>query len=115
SALLPFKGSLLPLVNEPDGEDAQEGHHRPESEHPDGAERYSPGEQKRNFEVEYDEEDGDQIEPDVESTASVGECFEAALVGRQLLRIRLLAGEYQGCLDRGGRDPHGHGGEDQHS
>ena len=41
---------------------------------------YRPGEQERRFEVEHDEQDGDQVEADVELRAAVLERGEAALI-----------------------------------
>ena len=56
----------------------------------DLAERHRPREQEAHFEIEDDEKDGDQIESHVEFHARVVEGVEAALVGGQLFRIRLL-------------------------
>ena len=59
----------------------------------DRLEHDDPGEQERHFEVEDDEEDGDQIEAHVELHARVVEGGEAALIGGELLRIGLLVGD----------------------
>ena len=59
------------------------------------AERDGPGEQERHFEVEDDEQDGDQIEAHVELHARVVEGVEAAFVGRELFRIGLLVGDQE--------------------
>ena len=52
-----------------------------------------PREQERDFEVEDDEQDRDQVEAHVELHARVVEGVEAALVGRQLFRIRVAVGD----------------------
>ena len=54
------------------------------------------GKQEGHFEVEDDEQDRDQIEADVELHARVVEGVEAALIGRQLFRVRLLEGDDEG-------------------
>src|SRR5664279_6581573 len=59
---IPFETALLPFINEADGEDAKENHHRPKSDETDLAERHRPREQERHFEIENDEKDGDQVE-----------------------------------------------------
>ena len=51
------------------------------------------GNRKRHFEVENDEQDRDEIEAHVELHARVVEGVEAALVGRELLRVRALVGD----------------------
>jgi hypothetical protein len=47
------------------------------------------GKQEGDLEIEDDEQDRDQIEPDVELHARVVEGVEAALIGRELFGIRL--------------------------
>src|SRR5437667_11440791 len=91
--LLPFQRPFLPLVDESYRQHGEEDDHRPEAESPDPAEGNRPGEQEGDLEVEDDEQDRNEIETDVEAPASVVECLEPALIGRQLLRIGLLAGE----------------------
>ena len=54
---IPFQRSLLPFVDEADGQHAEEHHHRPEAEHADLAEGHRPGKQEGDFEVEDDEQD----------------------------------------------------------
>ena len=55
--LLPFECSLLPFVDEADGQDTEEDHHRPEAEPAHVAEGDGPGEEEGHFEVEDDKED----------------------------------------------------------
>src|SRR5690349_8053102 len=78
---IPFQRPLLPLIYEPDGENAKEQHHRPEAEKADLAKDDGPGKQKAHFEVENNEEDGDQIKTHVEFHAGVIERAEAAFIG----------------------------------
>src|SRR6185312_14732260 len=63
---IPFERPFLPFVDKPDGEHAEEDHHRPETEPADIPERYRPGKQESDFEIEDDEQDRHQVEPDVE-------------------------------------------------
>src|SRR5215831_2801568 len=91
--LIPFQRPLLPLIYEADGEDAKEDHHRPEAEGADLVEHHGPREQEGHFEIEDDEQDGDQVEAHVELHTRVVEGVEAALVSRQLFRIGLLVGD----------------------
>src|SRR5262249_14595519 len=91
---LPFERSLLPLIDEADGEHAEEDDHRPEAEESDPPEPDRPGQEERHLEVENDEEDGDEIVADIELAAGVVEGLEAALIGGELLRIRLLPGHH---------------------
>src|SRR5688572_23759099 len=95
-SLLPLQRALLPLVDETHGQHAEEDHHRPEAEHADLAQRNGPGEQKRHFQVENDEQDRDQVESDVELPAGIVECLESAFVRRQFLRIGVLPRQDQG-------------------
>src|SRR6185437_15984792 len=92
---IPLQRPLLPLIYEADGEDAKEEHHGPEAEMADAAEHHRPGEQEADFEVENDEEDGDQIEAHVELHARVVEGVESALVGGKLFRVRLRIGDQE--------------------
>src|SRR3569833_2731530 len=86
---IPFQRPLLPLIYEANGEDAKEEHHRPEAEMADAAEHHRPGEQEADFEIEDDEEDGDEVKSHVELHARVVEGVEAALVGGELFRVGL--------------------------
>ena len=67
---------------------AEEDHHRPEAEGPDLAEGDRPGKQKRDLEIEDDEEQGHEIEAHVELHARIVEGIEAAFIGGELLRRR---------------------------
>ena len=87
---IPFERSLPPLVDEADREHGEEDHHRPEAEPADLAEGDRPRKEEGDLEVEDDEEDRDQVEAHVELHARVVEGVEAALIGRQLLRVGIL-------------------------
>ena len=50
-------------------------------------EHHGPRKQERDFQIEHDEQDGDEVITHVELHAAVFEGFEAALVGRELLRV----------------------------
>src|SRR5690554_7823231 len=80
-ASFPVQGALHPLVDEADDEDGQEHHHRDESEEPDRVERDGPREEEGDLEVEKDEEDRDQVVPDVE--------LHAREIGRASCRERV--------------------------
>src|SRR5512145_3557585 len=82
---IPFERSLPPLIDKSDGQNRKEHHHRPEAEQAELPESDGPGKQKRDFEIENDEENRDQVEAHVEFHARVVEGVEAALIGRQLL------------------------------
>src|SRR4051794_32883426 len=93
---IPFERPLPPLIYEADGEHAKEDHHGPEAEMAELAERDRPGEQECDFQIENDEQNGDEVEAHVELHARVVEGVEPAFVGGQLLRVRLLIGDDEG-------------------
>jgi hypothetical protein len=95
--LNPIPALLLPLIGEADGQHAQKHHHRPEPREAEFAECHSPRKQEGDFQIEDDEENGDQIKPDVEFHARIVESIEAALIGGQLFRIGLLIGDDERC------------------
>src|SRR6202040_2539711 len=75
-------------------------------------ERHRPWEQEGHFKIENNEEDRDQIEPDVELHPGVVESVESALIRRKFLWIGLLEGnqerrDQQNQTDQG-RDPDKH-------
>src|SRR5450755_907243 len=90
---IPFERALLPFVDEADGEHAKEDHHRPEANEPDLAERHRPRKEERHFEIENDEQDGDQVEAHVELHARVVEGVDPAFVSGQFFRIGLFVGD----------------------
>src|SRR3569833_208043 len=57
---IPFERPHLPLVDKSDGQDRKKHHHRPEAVGPELAVHDRPRKQKRAFEIEDDEQDGDE-------------------------------------------------------
>ena len=53
----------------------------------DAVEHHGPRKQERDFEIEHDEQDGDEVVTHVEFHAAVFEGLEAALVRREFLRV----------------------------
>src|SRR5215831_3875794 len=92
---IPFERSFLPLIDKADGEDRKEYDHRPKAEQSQRLEGDRPGKQKRDFEVEDDEQDGNEIKSYVELHPRIVEGVEAALIGRELLGIGLLVGDHE--------------------
>src|SRR5205085_8843790 len=90
---IPFERPLLPLVDKADREHRKEQHHRPEAEGTELSERDRPRKQEADLEIENNEKNGDQVEAHVEAHARVVESVEAAFVGGELLRVRLLIGD----------------------
>src|SRR5271167_3020902 len=84
-ALLPLQRAFAPLVDEADGQHAKEADHGEEAEHADPLQADRPGEQERHFQVEDDEQDGNQVVAHVEAAARVVERIEPALIGGQLV------------------------------
>src|SRR5687767_6108962 len=62
---IPFQRTLAPLVDEPDGQDAQERHHGPEAVDAHLLERHRPGKEERHLQVEDNEQDRHQVEAHV--------------------------------------------------
>ena len=67
--------------------------------------RHRPGEEKRDFEVEQDEQDRHEVVANVELHARIVEGIEAALVGGQLFRVRALVGDDEGHDEQRKPDP----------
>src|ERR1700675_3736474 len=93
---MPFKRSILPLIDEAYRQHAEKQHHRPEAVEAKVTERRRPRKQKADLEIENDEEDRDQIKTHVEFNPGAIEGIKAALVGGQLFRIGLLVGDDEG-------------------
>src|SRR5215510_14579887 len=86
-ASIPFERPLPPLIDKADRQHCKEHHHGPEAERAELAEGDRPGKQERHFQIENDEQDGDEIESHVEFHARIVEGIKAAFVGRKLLRV----------------------------
>src|SRR5690606_12565621 len=110
---IPFQRSLFPFVDEADDEQGEENAHRGEAEQPDRVERDGPREEKRDLEIEDDEENRDEVVTYVEAVARVLERFEAALVRGELLRILPAAAKREPDEDQHHAEHARHGEEDQ--
>src|SRR5262249_14526997 len=106
-ASIPFERPLPPFIDKADRQDRKEYHHGPEAEQAELAEGHRPGKQERHFQVENDEQYGDEVEPHVELHARIVERIEAAFVGRQLFRVGLLIGEQKRGNHQGEADDTG--------
>src|SRR5690606_17574308 len=84
---------LLPFINETDGQNAKEHHHRCKAEPANFAKGHSPWEKEGDFQIEDDEKNRHQIETDVELHTGVIEGIEAALVSRKLFGVGLSIGD----------------------
>src|SRR5262249_58582806 len=69
--------------------------HRPKAEQSQRLEGDRPGKQKRDFKVEYEQKTAYEIKSYVELHPRIVEGVEAALIGRELLRIGLLVGDHE--------------------
>src|SRR3954452_17423109 len=67
--LLPLQRALAPFVDEADRQHGEEGDHRPEAKGTDFLQGDGPWKQERHFEVEDDEQNGNEIVPHVEPAA----------------------------------------------
>src|SRR3984885_1480945 len=109
---IPFECAFLPFIGKADREYGQKYKHRPEPGRAEFPERHGPRKQEGYFQDEEDEEDGDQVEADVELHAGVVEGVEAALIGRQLFRIGLLEGHHERSDQEHQADQASHGDKD---
>ena len=83
-----------------------------EAEQPDLVEHDRPGKQERDFEVEQDEQDGDEVIAHVELHARVLEGLEAAFVGGKFFAVPAVRPEQRAGDDR--PDADGEADEDEH-
>src|SRR3954451_14139308 len=102
----PIERSLFPLVGEADDEDQKEDHHGPEAGRADLAQRHRPRKEKRDFEIEQNEQDRDEVIAHVELHARVLERLEAALVGRILRLVGSARAEKEAQYLRRDADRH---------
>src|SRR5690348_15154218 len=79
--LLPLQRAFAPFVDEANRQNGEERHHRPESKSADLLKGHRPGKQERHFQVENDEQDGNEIVADIEAPAGVIERLKSALIG----------------------------------
>ena len=78
---------------EPDRQNAKKYHHRAIAVEAEIAQHDCPRKQEAHFQIEDDEQDGDEIVAHVELHARIVESIEPALVGGELFRVWLLVGD----------------------
>src|SRR4029077_16624575 len=83
-----FQSPFLVVVSQRDHQQERKNQHGEQPESARNLERNRPGEEKRDLEIENDENDGDQVVADVEAHARIFEGLESAFIGRELFRIR---------------------------
>jgi len=86
----PLQRAFAPDVDQAHRQDADEHQHLHESEPPQGLEDHGPGIEENCFNVEHDEEHGDDIEAHRVAAAGVADGVHAALVRHVLGREVLL-------------------------
>src|SRR5205085_4844060 len=92
---LPFERPFHPFIDKADRQHAEKDDHRPEAVYADIAERDGPRKQECDLKIKDDEQDRDEVIPDIEANPRVLKRIEAAFIGRQLLGTRLLASEQE--------------------
>src|SRR5699024_1751102 len=110
-ASLPFQGPLLPDPGEPDHQQPQEQGHFDQGDDADLVEHHRPREQEGHFQVEQDEDDGDEVIAHIEALAGVLERLETALVGRHFFRIGTPRRKEQADDQKRDADTGGNGNE----
>src|SRR5436309_3449819 len=90
TSLFPFESTLHPLVDKTHHENGQEHHHGNKAKQADFLEHHGPGEEKGDFEIKQDKEDGDEVIAHIEFHASILEGFEAAFVWGVFFAVRLI-------------------------
>src|SRR5690606_12566870 len=83
----PIQRALFPFVDEADRQNRQKDHHSPETDETNRAMSDRPREQKGDFEIEQNEEDGYQVVAHIELHTSVFEGLKTALIGRKLFSV----------------------------
>ncbi len=71
------------------------------------------GNRKGHFEIEDDEQNGDEIEAHIEFAPRIVKRLEAAFIGRELLGIRTLLCDQERQADGSDADDHGNAEEDE--
>jgi len=84
----PVQGAFFPLVDEAYDQNGQENHHGHKARHTHFLERYSPREQESDFQIEQDEQDGDQVIAHIELHSGVFKSFKAAFIWGIFFRVR---------------------------
>ncbi|KUF39868.1 hypothetical protein BMF29_10625 [Comamonas kerstersii] len=78
--LFPVQSALFPFVDKANDKDGQKDENSDETGHAYVLQRNGPRQQESDFQVKQDEENGDQIEANVELHSSVFESFKATFV-----------------------------------
>ena len=112
--LLPIERTLLPLVKKANGEYRQKYHDSPEPHHAQGIVGNCPREKKGNFEIEQNEENGNQVIAHIELHARIVECLEAALVRRQFFGIGAMRPQYAPDRDKRKANARGNNNKQQY-
>src|SRR5690349_19947884 len=85
---VPFQRSLLPGIPKADQENGDEHHHLDQSDEPQPPEIHGPGKEEDEFDVEDDEEHGDDVVAHRKLDTGIGEQRAAAFVRLELRAIR---------------------------
>ena len=80
--LFPIQGALFPLVGKTHDKDGQENENSNETSNTYVLQRNGPRQQESDFQIKQDEENGDEIEADVEFHSRVFKGFKTAFVRR---------------------------------
>src|SRR5208337_279416 len=86
----PVEHAFLPYIEEADQHDSDVHHHLPEAKHLQFAQDDCPGVKENSFHVEQYKKHGHQVELDGESSLSVADGLNSALIRRNLGAIRLV-------------------------
>ncbi len=107
----PIQGTLFPLVGEAHDQDGQEDDDGDETGHPDLVQRDRPREEECDFQIEKNEEDGDEVVAHVELHARIFESLEATLVGGILGRVGPVRAQH--VAQDQGHHPHSDADQDE--
>jgi hypothetical protein len=95
-SLLRVESSLDNFVKESQGQKKEESQNKSIGRNSSEPESSCPREEKSDFDVKDQEEDGNDVKTDVETITSIFEGFETALVGGSLFRIGSCRGKKEG-------------------
>ena len=103
--LFPVQGALFPLVGKTHDKDGQENENSNETSSTYVLQRNGPRQQESDFQIKQDEENGDEIEANVELHSSVFKGFKTAFVRGIFGSIRAIGAQY--VAKNEGNDSHG--------
>src|SRR3989304_3047650 len=86
--LLPFQRPFHPLVDKANHKDGQEDHHGNKTKGTDFLEHDRPGEEKGYFEIEQNEQNGNEVIAHIELHARIFKGLETAFVCGKLFTVR---------------------------